>query len=260
MNRASAVVVLFLLACAGGARAAAAPSSYLGRAYAADRGELLYTEQHFLIPDDAGTRRLVLYRCADGEAFARKWVRGDLDDAMPPFELRDARSGYREGAAPADRGLVVYAQPDAAAPERRADLVPPADGVVDAGFDAFVRRHWDALAAGSALPLHFLVPSELRFLPFRVRRVDADAPDAATFRLSLGTWYGFIAPHIDVSYDLATRRLRRFSGLSNIRDARGENLVVRIEFAPQDEQAEVDPATVAAADAAPLPGRCGLRG
>jgi len=258
------VRLLLLLPALLSARVALAadapPSGYLGRAFDAQGEVLQYTEQHYLVPDGGTTRRLVLYRCADGAPFARKWVQGDLDDTMPAFELRDARRGYREGAQAAAAGVSVYAQAAAEAPERRAELSPPADGVIDAGFDAFVRRHWEALATGTALPLHFLVPSELRFLPFRVRRVDAAAPGAATFRLSLGTWYGFMAPHIDVSYEVATQRLSRFSGLSNIRDARGDNLQVRIEFPPTERRAQVDPAEVAAARAAPLDGRCGLRG
>lgn len=256
----AAALLLSLLCLSGRVAADVSPSGYLGRAYDAQGEVLLYTEQHYLVPDGGATRRLVLYRCADGAPFARKWVQGDLDDTMPAFELRDARRGYREGVHEVAAGMRVYAQAAAEAPERRAELVPPADGVIDAGFDAFVRRHWEALAAGTALPLHFLVPSELRFLPFRVRRVAVGAPDSATFRLSLGTWYGFMAPHIDVSYDAATRRLARFSGLSNIRDARGDNLQVRIEFPPTERRDQVDPTEVAAARAAPLVGRCGLRG
>ena len=54
---------------------------------------------------------------------------------------------------------------------------------------------------------------------------------ALQFRLRLDGLLGFIAPQIDVAYDARSRRLLRFEGLSNLRDARGDKqMQVRIDF------------------------------
>jgi hypothetical protein len=118
----------------------------------------------------------------------------------------------------------------------RADALRTPGAVVDAGFDEFVRAHWDALAAGQALPLEFAVPSRLRSYRFVVGRVEGgDARLAGEpvlrLRLRLDGWLAWVAPHVDASYGRTTRRLLRFEGLGTIRDlAGGKPLPARIDF------------------------------
>ena len=227
--------------------------AYEGLAYARRGDALLYREQHYV----DGAQRLVVYRCADGAAFARKRVDASTSAVAPDFELVDARLAYREGAARDGDARDVFVE--RAGKRVATRLAAPADGVVDAGFDAYLREHFDAIAHGEATTIPFLVPSEQRFLPFRVRRLDADAAGGETrFRLSLAAWYGFLAPAMDVTYDTATRELRRYAGLTPIRDADGDNLDVRIEFPRERVRRGVDAADVEAARGEALTGRCDL--
>ena len=62
--------------------------------------------------------------------------------------------------------------------------------VADAGFDEFVRQHWDALMAGEAVPLHFAVPSRLESLGFRIRRV-GNLGNIPTFEPAVGVFIDF---------------------------------------------------------------------
>jgi hypothetical protein len=85
------------------------------------------------------------------------------------------------------------------------------------------------------------VPSRLEFMDWRIRR-DDDAPHDAksgdprglrTVRFALeidSAFLRIVVPPIVVIYDRDTRRLLRYEGLSNLRDASGENHSVRIEF------------------------------
>ena len=75
------------------------------QAYARKGGALVYRESHWRYRQDEGARRLVLYRCPDGRAFARKMVIERRRAQAPDFEFEDARDGYREGwyAGQADR-------------------------------------------------------------------------------------------------------------------------------------------------------------
>jgi hypothetical protein len=103
------------------------------------------------------------------------------------------------------------------------------------------------------------VPSQLRYLNFSAHLLNdrhADGADIRWFRLSLASWYGFALPHIDVGYDVQTRELREYRGLSNIRDAAGRNLNVRIRFPPSERRSDVTAAEVEHAAAMPLSGRC----
>lgn len=205
-----------------------------GRARSAD-GDLLYLEQH-LVRRDAGRplERLVLYRCADGTAFARKRVDYRQSALAPEFALVDARSDYREGLRRPGGPQEVFVQEGAGDPERAAP-VAAAGLVADAGFDEFLRRHWDRLLAGESVPLAFAVPSRLESMDFTVRRLRGGAQvageDAVVFRLALDGWRGWLAPHIDVAYGRESRRLLRFEGLSNLRSDDGRRqLAARIDF------------------------------
>lgn len=199
-----------------------------------DSGSLLYTEQHLLRHQDQQLRqRLVVYRCADGTAFARKRIDYAGSALAPAFHFEDARLGYREGLRREGGGQELWFQRSPRDQEQSARLDAGAGVVADAGFDEFIRRQWQPLVAGDAVKLQFAVPSRLDSYGFTVRRRGSDrvaGEDAEVFRLRLGGLWGLLAPHIDVAYARDTRRLLRFEGLSNLRDEDGEPLQARIEF------------------------------
>ena len=200
-----------------------------------DSGELLYTEDHLLRHQDQQLhQRLVVYRCADGTAFARKRVDYAASALAPAFQFEDVRLGYREGLRRIDGDAQLWVRTPDSDKERSVTLEAAAGLVADAGFDEFIRRQWQPLLAGETVPLEFAVPSRLDSYGFTVRRRgggEAAGEQAEIFRLRLGGLFGLLAPHIDVAYGRETRRLLWFQGLSNLRDDDGESqLVARIEF------------------------------
>jgi len=258
-HRYSQIAGLSALGIASGCLAAQA---YQGYAYASGEHRLLYQETHWLYSAGGSERRLVLYSCPDGEPFERKNVDTAPGAITPDIDLFDARNGYHEGVRTRDGRREVFQQVNAQAPERHAALASPPNAVIDAGFDAFVRAHWDALSAGGMSPVPFLVPSELGYLNFSARLLrDEDARDGQLrwFRLSLASWYGFVLPHIDIAYDKRTQQLREYKGVSNIRDRKGRNLNVLIQFPPSERRTDVSDAEVDRAMHRPLTGRCVLQ-
>lgn len=220
-----------LLAIAPAAQANISFEEGLARDPGSDR--LLYREQHLVRREgERLLERLVLYRCPDGTAFARKRVDYRRSAQAPAFSLEDARDGYGEGLRAGSGAGTVWVREGGS--ERSAALEPTPRLVADAGFDEFIRRNWQALLAGESVPLRFAVPARLESLAFKVSHVGStrfDGEPAERFRLRLGGWLGWIAPHIDVAYGRDSRRLLRFEGLSNLRtDDGGSQLQARIEF------------------------------
>ncbi|MGI8561367.1 MAG: hypothetical protein ACR2J7_08035 [Luteimonas sp.] len=193
---------------------------------------LLYREDHLLRrDDDVPVERVVLYRCPDGTAFARKRVDYRDSRIAPAFSLVDARDGYREGLRRTGDKVSIYSG------KRSAPLQGDTRGVAlvaDAGFDEFLRKHWDALHAQDSLPIRFAVPSHVRDLKFNVRSLGrgtvAGVP-VQTFQLKLGGLLALVSPRIDVAYHAGDRSLRRYTGLTNIRSNDGKPLEARIDFA-----------------------------
>lgn len=212
---------------------------------------LLYREQHWIRNAAEGIgERIVLYRCPNGTAFARKRIDYRRSAVAPAFRFEDRRFGYVEGLR-WDEQPSVFVRDGASAREKAATLAP-ARLVADAGFDEFIRRHWDALVAGREVPLAFAIPARQQSLGFTLRRVgtaDFGGEQAWVFRLSLSGWLRFLAPHVDVLYAQGTQRLLRFEGPSNLlNDAGRAPLNARIDFArpPRDSaEAEWDAALAA---------------
>jgi hypothetical protein len=226
---------------------------YLGFAYAAHGDQKLYQEEHFVFDQNHERTRLVLYRCPSGQPFARKWVHDVSSASAPDFDLIDARDGYREGVSGTPGARKVFTQEDRHAPLRSASLDERSNGVIDAGFDAYVREHWDTLSQQGHLA--FLVPSRLGYLDLRLTNGSSDAT-TRQIRLSVDAWYGFVAPSIDLTYDTADQRLVRFEGVSNIHDASGHSQTVRIEFPSSAEQPAPTAQDIQRAASLPLTDRC----
>jgi hypothetical protein len=246
-----------LSALASACAAAAAAEMSAGNAYDLKSGSLLFHEAHYRYTTASVPQQLVVYSCPDGRPFARKLSRADGDAQAPDFDLIDARLNYHEGVRRLADRREVYVKRTAEMPEQADTLVVPPDGVIDVGFDEFARRHWSELAAGQSLSLPFLVPSRRVFYSFKAK-TDATAVSATTMtvRLSVGAWYAFLVPHIDVIYDRASHRLLRYEGLSNIRNDKGKSYNVRLEFPSPPIPATS--AQIAAASSAPLTASCAV--
>lgn len=262
LHRGACALALTLALATGAAAAADAPTGsgavrYVeGKASAAD-GHFMYTESHWLYDDGGNPSRLVLYRCPDGKPFARKIVHDDGSAQAPNFELDDGRTGYREGVRSAGGKREVFVRNDKSAKERTAALNTSPMPVIDAGFDAYIRAHWDKLGKdGDTLP--FLVPSRLGTLSFKVRRqgdIQINGHAARQYRLSLDSMIGFALPHLDVAYDAKTHELLSFSGIANIRSSDGKNVNAKILFDPSKDK-DATRADLDAATKVPLDGQC----
>jgi hypothetical protein len=243
---------------AGSPFAGAADLTFVGRAHDLETGALLYTETH-AVRDSGGPQeaRVVSYRCAGGALFARKTLDFGATRIAPAFALDDARSGTSEGLERGARGFSVFARSRGATPRSKA-LSDVSGMVVDAGFDEFVRARWETLDGGAPLVVPFLVPSRLDTVKFRVRKTGETTIDgraASVFRLSVASPFGWFLPDIDVSYRKEDRRLLRYRGLTNLRDAEGGMISARIDFHDADrDTAAVD---LAALRARPLSRSCG---
>lgn len=238
-----------------GTREAAALDRYEGLAYAADDCELAYREIHWRYQDRGRPARLVVYRCPNGQPFARKRVWATASATAPNFEFVDGRDGYREGVRGVGARRQVYWQAQRDDPVAQRTLDFGANAVVDAGFDALVHEQWTALRAGDAVEAAFLLPSRQDFLAVGIERIGGD--DARTrLRMSLDAWYGFVAPQTELVYRNRDRWLLQFEGIGSIRDADGDHLPVRIEFPPGRLTDEVGRADLETAATLPLVDRC----
>jgi hypothetical protein len=234
-----------LLACGVGAAMSAPASddqyvSYSGTATARHSAKFLYAEHHVLrFSEGRLAERVVLYTCRDGTPFARKTV-SYVDAFAPDFLLEMSSTGMREGVRTVGNERSVFFRDDRREPEKESPLPPIRGLVADAGFDEFVRAHWHDLMSGQSQELHFLVPSRLEEIGFQAQHLRSDTVDgmsAEVFRLKLAGFWGWVLPGIDVAYGADDHILMRYDGLSDLRDASGDNFQTQINFPPNERSA-----------------------
>jgi hypothetical protein len=223
--------------------------TYTGRAVSLRSRGFLYGETHVLA-ERGGTlaERVVLYTCGDGSAFARKTV-NYVDPLAPDFLLEDTSNGMREGIRSDGRERQVFYRAGRGYADQSSRLPGVAGLVADAGFDDFVRANWKPLTSGSDLGIHFLVPSRLEDMSFKIAELRADQIDGMpvdVLRLKLAGLFGWFLPGIDVYYSVRDHVLVRYVGLSDLHDASGDNMKVDIAFDPKHRR----PATKEDFDAA----------
>ena len=196
-------------------------------------GTPAYREVHWRRDAPEGAQRWVQYLCPDGRPFARKELPGTTLTQARGYQLQDGRSGQAARVSVNAGQVSIGWKESAGEPERQARLPLPAEAVIDTGFDAAVRAHWQALMNGDEVRLPFLVPARQRFYPVSVRRSGAlrwQGMPAQAIEVRLATWYGAVAPRLSLVYADADRRLLEFRGTSNLRDANGAYPVVTVRF------------------------------
>ena len=216
-------------------------------------GRLLYRETHYVDSRGSAPKRVVLYQCADGRAFARKTVDGA--GPAPAFAFHDARDGYQEGVRTQAGKREVFWQEGKAAPVKRSPVDKTGASVFDAGFDAYVREHFATLQQGKSVQARFLIPSRQSAIAVSVKPVTGAPAGHLDLKTRLDAWYGFALPELKLRYRIADRRLMRFEGIGTIRDAKGGHGKLRIDFA--QPAVAIDAADMQRAREIPLGGACG---
>lgn len=223
--------------------------SYSGRASAADTGAFLYGEVHLLhFRGEQLVERAVSYTCQDGSVFARKQV-DYVNPLAPDFALEDVSNGMREGVRSGQGARSVFFRRSNHDVEKSALLELQPDLVIDAGFDDFIRSRWQMLTSGHPQTFTFVVPSRVTTLTFAVRYLRSAVSEAVPselFELKVAGVIGWVAPSIQVYYSSAEHVLITYDGVTDLRDAHGDNYKAHIVF-PSGERKAADGAAFDAA-------------
>lgn len=232
---------VFRLACAGLLVALSGPlaasgniGETVGMAYDLQSGELLYRETHCISRD--GLDREVLYQDPDDKLIARKLLDYTTGETTPSFVQYNhySRESIEVGL---DQGEVSMKVIDSDSRSvNKAALAQPGETmpvVIDAGFDGFVRQHWDELLAGAEREFQFPFADRQSLVELRIQPLSCsyETQTDQCFRLDLANWLlRVLVKPIELGYNADSRRLTRYRGLSNIGDANGDGLVVDIRY------------------------------
>ena len=122
--------------------------------------------------------------------------------------------------------------------------------VVDAGFDPFVRKHWDRLINGDSVSAGMLVPSRLDTVRVSLtktepRYCDHAAVDVHCFVIrpaGMLRAVGWLVDPIYIGYGQQSQQLEVFNGISNLRDDNGEpqNVLITFDYLQNRQTASIN--------------------
>lgn len=212
----------------------------VGDAASVDSGELLYQEKHYRSDASTLLSDRVEYVAPSGELLVEKKLNGARSLISPEVEQNDLRSGTRFSVNDNGDSLDVRYQRGGQSSESRR-ITKEERLIVDAGFDPYVRAHWEALSAGETIRAEFFVPARLDTVRISIRQTDAEqcaSITSATLCLVVRPagvlrLVGWLIDPLYLAYEQGSQRLMMYRGISNLLDENGEsqNVLIRYRYA-----------------------------
>lgn len=179
---------------------------------------------------------------------AEKKINYQSNPAMPSIAQKDFRFGEIRQAALTNENVELHYQSSTQKKMGGAIIPIQKVDVIDAGFDNFVRDHWEELQSGKTLSVNFASMAHLKTLPLRIsaqplekciNKAEKNASlfcffveiDNAILRMLLG--------NIKLTYD-QQHRLHEFNGIVNILGEDQENQKAVIRYFYSSDYQPVD--------------------
>ena len=215
----------------------------LGEAFSYEGESLLYREVHCQLEDNL--QREVFYLDPQGKLIAYKTLDYRHGSATPAFVQKDFQTDQKtEVSFEQDKIKLLYETKNTVASEKRLDFELQQTElpiVVDAGFDNFIRQHWDSLIAGESQRFRFALPGRGQLVDLKVSSSRCSYPSEQDqcFVMNMDNWlYRMLVDSIELGYNPESRQLTRYRGLSNIEDANGDGITVDIRYSYTDLPAQ----------------------
>ncbi len=208
---------------------------FYGHAYDLKTGKYIYTEVHEQrIEKDLWTAGSIAYFAPDGSMLAYKTLDFSQDPLIPVYRMDMKKSGYMESITSAGSSIVMAKRVEKGAPEEREEITKKPPMVADSGFHSFLVANFPSLLAGKKLNFKFVVAGNLDAFKFSAQRIEdgrVDGKVVSRFRIKPDSMLSLLVDPLEVSYDVASKKLVEYRGISNVHDpVTGKAYVARIIY------------------------------
>lgn len=227
----------------------------IGEAYDIETQQWRYRELH-LKPhedDDGIVHKRILYQDSSGSIFAEKSLRyasAQPNDVLrPELTQSNHRTGRslsveidQSGGSDTDLSWLVRLKFQSSESMKTSRLSAEPEGVIDAGFDAWIALHWKSLRSEKMVSFLFLAPTRSRWVRLQARQSSCvDLPIKSVESESLvclvvepkNPVLRWLLDPIELAYqelDQEKPRLVFFRGLANLTDDEGQGIRVDIRY------------------------------
>lgn len=203
---------------------------FIGRAVNTN-GELEFIEEHSVkYKNDQIASLRTTYFDADYKKIGE--IKSDFSagSRFGSYDFKDERLQYIDGVKVLSDRIMVYAQKTPQDKVKKKYLKRDSDQILGQGFHPFIQENFEALLQGKIFAVKLVLPSQMD--QFSVRICPAkEAEGRLLLRIELDNWFlRLFSPTIEVEYDIDTRRLLAYRGVSAISNASGKHVAVAISY------------------------------
>lgn len=204
--------------------------TFVGRAVNS-QGILEYVEYHTVKYENGKvSESQTIYYDADNKKIGELTSEYAFGPRFGSYDFRDIRAQYQDGAKVAPDKIRLFRKQSPEDDIEEEYLPKEVDQIVGQGFHQFIVHDLEQISKGQVFNIRLVLPSRLDQYKFRIRKRKTKG-NTLFIRLEIDNWLlRPFAPHVEAEYDLKTRRLLRYEGISNLEDSSGKHKKVTITY------------------------------
>lgn len=223
----SSAAAIYLLAAV---TALADVEKVYGKAVNAD-GDLVFLEEHIVrYENDRIAALKTTYYDADLKKIGEQASDFSHGPHLGSYDFKDERLRYNDGARVMSNRILIYCKETPQADIQKKYLKRESDQIVGQGFHQFILANFDALMQGDVISAKLVLPAHMDQFDIRIRKNKIE-DGRLQIRIELDNWFlRLFTPHAEAEYDLDTRRLISYRGISIVADESGKNVPVTVSY------------------------------
>jgi len=199
----------------------------VGRAYDNKTKALLYQETHLFDKNSIRSR----YTDADDQLIGKRMVEM-AQDRVVRYQLEQTTLGVAETVERLPDMINITATSNGETASTQLNKVDTKGVVIDAGFSNFIVRNWDKLSSGEKLSLDFVSTARRDAIKLQLKRIDSEKSSYIA-----NPFLRLLLKPIEIGYYSDTKQLAYYQGISNLKNANGQQFEsMHIKFERQKPQ------------------------
>lgn len=206
---------------------------FQGKAYDTETNQHIYTEKHQVTVNQKGQylKSFVEYIDPEDVIFATKDVSYLKSRLAPSFTFSDLRTDSTITVEPNIQTISLTSEEGTLDSVEMVLMDTTQDVVVDSGFDRFIYNNWTSLLETKKLSFPFLAINRALLVDLQVTEKSRSASRVVYEVEPTNFFFRLIVDPIELTYNLDTKRLLRFKGVTNILNTNeNDNYIAVIEY------------------------------
>ena len=201
-----------------------------GKAVNSD-GELAFIEEHTIrFENNQIASMSTIYYDAELNKIGELVTEFSPGSQVSSYEFKDERLQYKDGARVMPEKILIYCKETPGADLQKKYLQRESGQIVGQGFHPFIQENLNDLLKGEVFSAKLVLPAQMDQFNVRIYKENLEN-GRLRVRIEMDNWFlRLFAPHVDAVYDIHSRKLLSYQGLSPIANASGKTVPVTVSY------------------------------